>query len=198
MGDQPLWSVTVLLVFTAGFHGITQQAPETIVIESSAFRSGESIPVDYTADGKNISPPLSWSHLPAATQELAVILDDPDAPTPQPFVHWVIYKIPSRATGLPAAVPPGAGVEIPGLAGAVQGTTGFSAFRRRGVPVEPGYRGPAPPPGKPHHYRFTVFALSAPLETTERLDKAGLLEAMDGTIIGQGELVGLYERAAPR
>ncbi len=79
-----------------------------------------------------------------------------------------------------------------------RGSNGFDAFRRANTPpTPPGYRGPAPPPGKPHHYTFTVYALDAPLEVAEGLNKAGLLKAMEGHVIGQGQLVGLYERKAP-
>ena len=107
-------------------------------------------PQDYTADGRNVSPPLQWSGAPASTKEFAVILDDPDVPMPQPFVHWVIYKIPGAAKGLPENIPIDPAAAMPGeIAGAVQGTSGF----RRPI-----YRGPAPPPGKPHHYHFKVLA----------------------------------------
>ncbi len=108
-------------------------------VESQAFANGEPIPADFTADGRNVSPPLTWD-LPAGTQELVLILDDPDAPTPQPFVHWVMYKIPATAKGLPEGVPAGEQVSLPGLAGAIQGVTGFAAFRRGGgPPPAPGY-----------------------------------------------------------
>jgi hypothetical protein len=172
-----------------------QGTPQSISVVSSAFEDGEMIPAEFTADGKNVSPPLSWGDLPDGTQELVLILDDPDAPTPQPFVHWVMYKIPGTAMGLPSAVPPGAAVNLPGLLGAIQGVTGFGASRREGSPpVVPGYRGPAPPPGKPHRYQFKIYALSAPLEAVDGLDKASLLQAMEGKLIGEGEIVGLYER----
>jgi Raf kinase inhibitor-like YbhB/YbcL family protein len=171
-----------------------QAAPQKMTVESTAFKNGQTIPADYTADGKNVSPPLTWT-APAGTRELALILDDPDAPTPQPFVHWVIYKIPGTAKGLPEAIPAGAQVTSGAAAGAIQGQNGFGAFARRGgPPPEPGYRGPAPPPGKPHNYHFKVYALNAPLDAAEGLDKAALLKAMEGKIIAEGEIVGLYER----
>jgi Raf kinase inhibitor-like YbhB/YbcL family protein len=107
----------------------------------------------------------------------------------------VIYKIPGNATGLPAAVPMGPTVKAEGLAGAVQGMTGFAMFARRGSPPpDPGYRGPAPPAGKPHHYTFKVYALNAPVEATDAMTKDDLLKAMEGKIVAQGELVGIYER----
>jgi Raf kinase inhibitor-like YbhB/YbcL family protein len=165
-----------------------QTAPQQLVVDSSVLKPGQPFPKDYTADGRNVSPPLAWKGAPAATKEFALIMDDPDAPTPQPFVHWVLYKIPAGASELPEGVPAGASLTGPAaLAGAQQGVGGF----RRG---EPGYRGPAPPPGKVHHYHFTVYALDAPLDPKPGLDKAGLLEAMKGHIIGQGELIATYER----
>jgi len=107
----------------------------------------------------------------------------------------VLYKIPGTAKGLPEAVPMGATVNAAGLQGAINGLSRFNAFARPGAPpMEPGYRGPAPPPGAPHHYRFTVYALSEPLNVQAGLDKAGLLTAMEGKIIAQGELVGVFGR----
>ena len=172
-----------------------QGGPATLTVSSPAFKQGESIPVDFTADGRNVSPTLTWSGAPPGTREFALILDDPDAPTPQPFVHWVIYKIPGTATGLPEGLPMGAAVKAPGLETAAQGLTGFAMFARGGgPPPQPGYRGPAPPPGKPHRYTFKVYALNAPLEARDGMTKDDLLKAMEGKIIAQGELVGLYER----
>lgn len=113
-------------------------------------------------------------------------------------MHWVLYKIPGTAKGLPEAVPMGATVTVAGLSGAINGLSGFNAVQRAGQPpLEPGYRGPAPPPGTPHHYHFTVYALNAPLDAREGLDKAALLKAMEGRIAAQGEIVGVYERARP-
>ena len=164
-----------------------QQQPVQITVTSPAFTHGQPLPVDYTADGKNISPPLAWSNLPAGTREIAVIHEDPTAPTPQPFVHWVIYKIPATATGLPENISADPATPVPAeLTGALQGVSGF----RR-----PGYRGPAPPkPGRVHEYHFIVYALSEPLDVQAGLTKTQLLEAMKGKIIGQGEIVGTYER----
>jgi len=188
--------VAIVAITTA--HPLAQ-GPAKITVESSAFKDGGAIPKDYTGDtgAKNVSPPLTWSGAPATTKEFALILDDPDANFGGrgPFVHWVIYKIPGAAKGLPEAVPMGATINAPGLTGAINGLSGFNAFQRPGAPpLEPGYRGPAPPPGAPHHYHFTVYALSAPLDVKEGLDKAALLKAMEGKIVGQGEIVGVFQR----
>lgn len=194
------FAVTLACVVATGARMAAQASPAVLTVTSTAFTSGDALPKDYTADGKNVSPPLAWTGAPAGTKEFAVILDDPDANFGGrgPFVHWVIYRIPGAARGLPEAVPMGATISAAGLTGAINGLSGFNAFQRTGQPpTEPGYRGPAPPPGAPHHYRFTVYALNAPLDAKDGLDKAALLRAMDGRIAAQGELVGVYERPRP-
>lgn len=193
-------ALALACVTTAGTRVTAQAAPAALTVTSTAFQAGDALPKDYTADGKNVSPPLAWSGAPATTKEFALILDDPDANFGGrgPFVHWVIYKIPGAAKGLPEGVPMGASISATGITGAINGLSGFNAFQRPGQPpTEPGYRGPAPPPGAPHHYRFTVYALNAPLDVKEGLDKAALLKAMEGRIVAQGEVVGVYERARP-
>jgi Raf kinase inhibitor-like YbhB/YbcL family protein len=162
------------------------QAPAALTVTSPTLKAGETIPAEYTADGRNISPPLQWSGAPSSTKEFAVICDDPDVPMPQPFVHWVIYKIAGTAKGLPENIPIDPAAQMPAdVAGAVQGTSGF----RRPI-----YRGPAPPPGKPHHYHFKVYAIDAVLDLKPGLTKAELLEAIKGHVVGEGELVAIYER----
>ena len=165
----------------------TAQTPAAITVTSTTLKANETIPKDHTADGKNVSPALEWSGAPAATRQFAMVMDDPDVPMPGGFVHWVVYKIPAAAKGLPAELPMDATLTAPAeLAGTIQGLSGF---RRAG------YRGPAPPPGKPHHYTFTVYALdSADLPLAEGLNRNQLMEAIKGHIIGQGSLVAIYER----
>jgi len=175
----------VLLTATLG----AQPAPQTIVVGSPTLVADQPIPRDYTPDGRNVSPPLTWRQLPAGTKELAVICEDPDAGNPPPFSHWVVYKIPATAKGLPEGLPIDPAAALPAeIAGAIQGVSGF----RR-----PFYRGPAPPPGKPHHYHFVVYALDANLDLKPGLNRAELLEAIKGHVIGKGELVAIYERRAP-
>ncbi len=158
-----------------------------IELTSSAFAKGHSIPTKYTGEGADVSPPLSWSGLPEGTQELALICDDPDAPTAEPWVHWVIYKIPLEQAGLPEGVEP---VKRPReVAGAMQGLNSWPSGQKIG------YRGPAPPRGHgTHHYHFTLYALDAPLDVQTGLDKGALLEAMSGHVIGKAEVVGTYGR----
>ena len=155
-----------------------------LVIQSPAFAHNETMPPRHTGDGADASPPLAWSGLPPEAQELALIVDDPDAPTADPWVHWVIYKIPAGAAGLPENV---AKTESPAQpAGALQGMNSWS---------KSGYGGPAPPRGHGlHHYRFRLYALDAALEAGAGLSKSQLLAAMEGHVLAEAELVGTYQR----
>jgi hypothetical protein len=186
---KPALCVAILATVGVSAQGFAQSAPQTIVVSSPRLKAGETMPRDYTPDGRNVSPPLTWANIPGNTEAFAVVCEDPDAGNPPPFVHWVIYNIPATATGVPEGVPIDPGAPMPpAIAGAVQGTSGF----RRAI-----YRGPAPPPGKPHHYHFVVFALDAKLNLTPGLTRAELLDAIKGHVVGQGELVAIYERKAP-
>jgi len=172
-----------------GTTASAQGSPQKILVESSALKNDQPIPKDYTADGRNISPPLTWSNVPAGTREFAVILEDPDAGNPPPFVHWLIYKIPATAKGLPENIPIDPSAAMPSeVAGAIQGANGF----RRNI-----YRGPAPSPGNPHHYHFIVYSLSEPLNLALGATRQQLVDAMKGRILGQGEIVPTYQRIGP-
>jgi Raf kinase inhibitor-like YbhB/YbcL family protein len=163
--------------------------PAEIELTSTAFEPGGPIPENYTEDGEDVSPPLSWSGVPEGTKELALICDDPDAPSPKrpapdPWVHWVIYKIPAETTGLSEAIPETARLDDP--AGAVQGENSWRTT---------GYRGPAPPRGSgTHRYLFKLYALDTELEIEPEVDKQTLITAMSGHVLGKGQLIGTYER----
>ena len=158
-----------------------------IKITSEAFAQGTPIPRKYTGEGDDESPPLAWTGIPAETKELALICDDPDAPTPEPWVHWVICKIPPETTGLPEGVPRTPRLKQP--EGAVQGKNSWPA----GETI--GFRGPMPPPGHgTHHYHFKLFALRAKLAAEPGMTKKQLLAAMSGQIVEEAELMGTYER----
>ena len=147
-----------------------------ITVTSSAFNPGAKIPRKYTGEGEDVSPPLAWSGAPADTKEFALICDDPDAPRPEPWVHWVLYGIPADRNSLPEG----------NAGGADEGKTSFGKI---------GYGGPMPPPGHGvHHYYFKVYALDQPLELGPGATKERLLEAMAGHVLAEGELVGTYER----
>ena len=150
-------------------------------LTSSAFTNGQRIPAKYTGDGADTSPPLSWPRPPEGTQELALICDDPDAPRGT-FTHWVLYALAPDATALPESLPR-------------EGTLTSPACRQGANSAgKTGYLGPAPPPGKPHRYQFTLYALRAPTALPAGADKGQLLRAMEGKIVGETTLEGLYGR----
>lgn len=156
----------------------------SIRVTSEAFGPNQRIPTRFTRDGENLSPPIHWENLPEGTRELAVIVEDPDAPTAEPFVHWVAYKIPADLPGLAEGIP-----QQPKPKGAEVGAQGQTSYRTVG------YDGPAPPPGHGvHHYHFRVYALDKPLEAEPKLDNKSLIASMAGHILDSGELVGTYER----
>jgi Raf kinase inhibitor-like YbhB/YbcL family protein len=150
-----------------------------IKVKAGAFPEGGEIPVIYTCDGANRSPALSWEGIPEGTAGIALIMDDPDAPSGT-FLHWLIYNIPPDRTGLPEGVPP-----HPALPdGSVQG---MNSFRRVG------YGGPCPPPGKPHRYFFRVYALgSRPGPGLD--DRPRFERAIQGHVLAAGILMGTYRR----
>jgi len=153
-------------------------------IRSDAFADGRAIPRRHTGDGEDLSPSLTWSGLPEGTRELALIVDDPDAPRAEPWVHWVLHKIPADVTTLAEGIPPSPTLDKP--QGALQGKNSWGTD---------GYRGPAPPRGHgTHHYHFRLYALDTPLHVPHGLDKPGLLRAMQGHILAQAETVGTYAR----
>jgi Raf kinase inhibitor-like YbhB/YbcL family protein len=156
----------------------------SLIVSSPAFTEGHTIPQRHTGDGEDLSPPLSWSLLPAGTVELILIVDDPDAPATDPWVHWLLYKIPGAGAGLPEGIPQGPAPAA--LAGSLQGKNSWGTT---------GYRGPAPPKGHGvHHYHFKLYALDAALDLPPGLDKHDLMNAMSAHVLGHGELVGTYRR----
>ncbi len=156
-------------------------------VTSEAFVDGQPIPVKYTADGQNVSPPLQFHDVPEGVAELALICDDPDAPTDEPFVHWVIYGLPGETRGLPEGV--GKDANPAQVTGAIQGVNSFGENQI-------GYGGPAPPPGHgTHHYYFKLYALDQALDLGPGASKAKLLDAMANvTVLDEAQLVGTYER----
>lgn len=148
-------------------------------LQSSAFEAGGAIPKQYTCQGQDISPPLSWNAVPEKTQSLALICDDPDAPMGV-WVHWVFYNLPADTRELPEYVPPQKTLAN----GAKQGINDFRKI---------GYGGPCPPSGE-HRYFFKLFALDAKLNLDAGIKKADLLKAMEGHILAESKLLGKYRR----
>lgn len=160
---------------------------EPTTLTSPAFAHMTRIPVTYTGDGRDVSPPLQWappSHINVA--EWALIVDDPDAPVAEPWVHWVIYAIPGSVRNLWEGIPRQGSLNNP--SGAMQGVNTWPSDNI-------GYRGPAPPKGHGvHHYHFKLYGLSKALPSTSGWTKRQLLDAMAGSIVTQGELIGTYSR----
>jgi Raf kinase inhibitor-like YbhB/YbcL family protein len=153
-----------------------------IQLVSPAFAHGTVIPIEHTCDGENLSPALTWSDVPVERRSLALVCDDPDAPRGT-WVHWVLYNLPGEAVELSPGIPP-----LPELpSGARQG---------RNDSGEIGYSGPCPPPGKPHRYYFRLYALDILLTLPHGVSKGELEQAMSGHILGQGTLMGVYQRGS--
>jgi len=150
-----------------------------IKITSSAFEDGGLIPAKYTCDGADVSPPLQWDAVPEGTKSIALISDDPDAPMGT-WVHWVLFNLPAQTRELPENVP--TDETLPN--GAKQGITDFGRV---------GYGGPCPPSGT-HRYFFKIYALDTELQIDTGAGKRGLLKAMEGHILRQGQLMGKYKR----
>ncbi len=151
-----------------------------LYVTSPAFGDGGRVPVRYTADGDNTSPPLRWSRAPPGVVEYAIICEDPDAPRGT-YTHWVIYGIPGSYDHLDEGVTQVSELDN----GAMQGKNSDEGI---------GYTGPSPPPGKPHRYEFKVYALSARLDLPAGINKEDLRKAMDGYVVAKGKLTGLYSR----
>ncbi len=149
-------------------------------LQSPAFPPGGEIPVRYTCDGADLSPPLRWSDPPAGTKGFALVVDDPDAPAGI-WVHWVLYGLPATLRELPEGVP--ARDAVAGI-----GTQGLNDFRKVG------YGGPCPPRGPAHRYVFRLYALDVALTLPARRTKADLLKAIEGHVLAQAELAGRYRR----
>ena len=149
-------------------------------LTSTSFQEGSRIPVKFTCNGAGVSPQLAWSAPPAGTASYALIVTDPVAPR-RTFVHWVLYGLPAVAQALPEGVL-GLGQLVDG---GRQGRNDFGDL---------GYGGPCPPPGSPHHYIFTLYALDAKLNLPVGATRARIEAAMQGHILAIGRLIGLFER----
>lgn len=170
--------VALLLLILFLVRGSTEGYPDkTITVTSSAFEEGGTIPVRYTGNGEDVSPPLTFAGMSADAVSLAVVMDDLDFPLGT-YNHWVLWNI-SVTDTVPEAVPHGGAVDT--LGGAVQGV-GYGKNR---------YSGPKPPFGS-HRYVFRVYVLDTTLDLPETAGKKELLGAIEGHILGYGELMGRY------
>lgn len=146
-------------------------------VSSSAFEPGGRIPKRYAGDGDNKSPPLEWTGAPLGTKQFVLICNDPDAPLPGGFTHWVVYGIPPTTTKLAE------GQDAKAFTAGVNDTG------------KPGYFGPYPPNGHgAHHYFFWVYSLDAAPSMKPGMTRAQVLDAIKDHILEQARLVGTYER----
>ena len=145
----------------------------TLTVTSSAFKANESIPSDYTCDGGEKTPPLSWSNVPSDAKSIAILVDDPDAPKGT-FTHWLLTNVPPTETSLSesGSLPQGA----------------VAAKNDKGAT---GYAGPCPPTGT-HHYHFRVYALDKTL--ARPTSRAAFLKAIKGHVLAEGEIVATYAK----
>jgi len=143
-------------------------------VRSSAFSEGQSIPEKYTCDGQNVSPPVEWNGAPANTKSIAVICEDPDAPSGI-FTHWVLYDLPGTTKELAEG----------SSGGGKEGANGFG---------KNGYGGPCPPPGAAHRYFFRVYALDTASQGNAGSSKEDVTAAMRSHILAEGQLMGRYKR----
>jgi Raf kinase inhibitor-like YbhB/YbcL family protein len=157
-------------------EGPPPAAPDRIALTSSAFEDGAEIPSRFTCDGEDVSPPLEWDGVPAGTRELALLVEDPDAPGGT-FVHWTVYAIPPDTEGIPEGTVP---------TGAREGETSFG---------DPGYGGPCPPEDDaPHRYEFALYALRAPIGLEEEAAPEEVRAAIADQATARGLLTGRYGR----
>ena len=151
-----------------------------INITSPAFSDGGLIPKKYSCDGENISPPLKWDSVPTGTKSIAILCEDPDAPSGL-WVHWVFFNLPADYIELKENIPDDETLDD----GSRQGLTDFQTT---------GYGGPCPPWGT-HRYLFKIYALDTKLDIVHLVDRENLLTAMKNHILAEGLLTGKYQRS---
>lgn len=159
-----------------------KQSPDQkseIKVTSVAFKEGQPIPRQYTCAGVNISPPLEWSGVPKAAKTIAIIVNDPDAPSGD-WVHWVLYNVPADNIGFVENVPATETLK----AGGFQGKNDFGKV---------GYGGPCPPAGT-HRYFFKLYAVDTELPLKAGATWAELQTALDDHVVAQGQLMGTYQK----
>jgi Raf kinase inhibitor-like YbhB/YbcL family protein len=161
--------------------------PATIALSSPAFRDGGALPTRFTCDGRDVSPPLSWTDVPEGARSLVLVVSDPDAPRGT-FSHWVVFNLPPDLNELQEGIGPGG--SIGSVAGAsdtnpTQGTNGFN---------NAGYNGPCPPQGSAHHYVFQIYALDTVLALDESANREQILEALEGHVLAEGRLTAVFSR----
>jgi len=164
--------------FSTGPSDMGERGMSDFPVSSPAFQQAQSIPFGYSCEGINLSPALTWGPLPDGTRSVVLIMDDPDAPVGL-FVHWVLYNLQPEVSSL---------AEGTGSGDHAQGTAGKNSYGRNR------YDGPCPPPGKAHRYFFTVYATDLEPDLPAGLTAAQVRAKIDGHILAQSSLMGLYQR----
>ncbi len=176
--------------FAAGVIAFDQpelQAPGMLQVSLPGLRPDGTLPTNSTVDGRNLSPAIGWTAGPPSTRSYVLVLQDPDAHSPEPAMHWLVYALPSTTVGLPR-----------GLRNVAEPTHPLGSAQGRNYHDSFGYSGPHPPVGDPpHHYHFQVFALDRPVRVRPGADFAPVERAMDGHVVARGELVATYAAPSP-
>jgi Raf kinase inhibitor-like YbhB/YbcL family protein len=158
-------------------------------LKSLAFEHGQEIPRQYTGEGHDMSPPLSWGGAPSGTKSFVLICEDPDAPGPNtPWLHWLAYNISAEQHSIPASVPTEASVKL----------SHHSFLQGRNSAGKHGYSGPMPPPGHGwHRYHFKLIALDCVLKVGAGATREAVMAALEGHVLSEVELTGRYHRPGP-
>jgi Raf kinase inhibitor-like YbhB/YbcL family protein len=152
----------------------------TINVKSTEFADLQEIPLRFSKDGQNVSPPLSWSPVSSDVKSLVLLVEDPDAPLPKPFVHWIAFNMEPHISALPEGIRPDEKVML---------------HQGKNSTLKPGWTGMAPPKGDtPHHYHFQLFGLDRMLQLEDGCGRSALLAAMANHVVVRGDLIGTFQR----
>ena len=185
----PHWLGSALKGLRAGAEKLAIVQPQlgsfvTLHLASPAFANGARLPERFTADGQGVSPPLFWTGVPEGTERIALIVEDPDAPSPQPLVHAVVWNLPPHEGELKEGAIQADGAD--GISGSDVGRNSF---------FSEGWLPPDPPTGHgTHHYAFQLFALADGPDLPDTPGRAAVIEAMAGRVLAAGLLTGTYSR----
>jgi Raf kinase inhibitor-like YbhB/YbcL family protein len=179
---SPILIIMCIAASGTGWTGTSSTTATTagLVIVSPAFSEAGRIPNRYTCAGADVSPPLRWRGIPRDAQSLALVLDDPDAPSGI-FTHWIVYNIDPRSSGL-------AENPLKAASPTIKFSQAVNDFGHSN------YNGPCPPPGTPHHYHFKLYALASTLHLSRDATVQQFDEAIRGRVLAMGELVATFKR----